>query len=54
VCTDRLKDAEAGYELGASSIDLIAQARGLLRRAKTEALIARVDHAAARLRMVRK
>lgn len=54
VCSARLKDAEAGYELGASSIDLIAQARGLLRRAKTEALIARVDHAAARLRMVRK
>jgi outer membrane protein TolC len=54
VCAARLTDAEAGYELGASSIDLIAQARGLLRRAKTEALLARVDHAAARLRMVRK
>jgi outer membrane protein TolC len=54
VCAARLADAEAGYELGASSIDLIAQARGLLRRAKTEALLARVDHAAARLRMVRK
>ncbi|HEX6241567.1 MAG TPA: TolC family protein [Polyangiales bacterium] len=54
VCSARLADAEAGYEMGVSSIDLIAQARGLLRRAKTEALLARVDHAAARLRMVRK
>jgi outer membrane protein TolC len=54
VCAMRLKDAEDGYELGASSIDLIAQARSLLRRAQTEALMARVDHAAARLRMVRK
>ncbi len=54
VCAARLKDAEDGYELGASSIDLIAQARSLLRRAQTEALMARVDHAAARLRMVRK
>lgn len=54
VCSARLKDAEAGYELGVSSIDLIGQARGLLRRAQTEALLARVDHAAARLRMVRK
>jgi outer membrane protein len=54
VCAARLKDAEDGYELGASSIDLIAQARSLLRRAETEALMARVDHAAARLRMVRK
>jgi outer membrane protein len=53
VCAMRLKDAEDGYELGASSIDLIAQARSLLRRAQTEALMARVDHAAARLRMVR-
>lgn len=53
VCAARLKDAEDGYELGASSIDLIAQARALLRRAETEALMARVDHAAARLRMVR-
>jgi outer membrane protein TolC len=53
VCATRLKDAEDGYELGASSIDLIAQARSLLRRAETEALLARVDHAAARLRMVR-
>ena len=54
VCSARLADAEAGYELGVSSIDLIAQARSLLRRAKTEALLARVDHAAARMRMVRK
>lgn len=53
VCATRLKDAEDGYELGASSIDLIAQARSLLRRAETEALLARVDHAAARLRMAR-
>jgi outer membrane protein TolC len=54
VCATRLKDAEDGYELGVSSIDLIAQARSLLRRAETEALLARVDHASARLRMVRK
>jgi outer membrane protein TolC len=54
VCAARLKDAEDGYELGVSSIDLIAQARSLLRRAETEALLARVDHAAARLRMVRR
>jgi outer membrane protein TolC len=53
VCAARLKDAEDGYELGATSIDLIAQARSLLRRAETEALLARVDHASARLRMVR-
>ena len=54
VCADRLKDAEDGYELGASSIDLISQARGLLRRAQTEELLARADHAAARLHMVQR
>jgi outer membrane protein len=54
VCAARLKDAEDGYELGASSIDLIGQARGMLRRARTEELLARADHAAARLRMVQR
>lgn len=54
VCSARLKDAENGYELGVSSVDLIAQARSLLRRAQTEALMARVDHVAARLRLVQK
>jgi outer membrane protein TolC len=51
VCAARLKDAEDGYELGASGIELIGQARGLLRRAQTEELLARTDHVAARLRM---
>jgi outer membrane protein TolC len=51
VCAARLKDAEDGYELGASGIELIGQARGLLRRARTEELLARADHVAARLRM---
>lgn len=54
VCAARLKDAEDGYDLGASSIELIGQARSLLRRAQTEALLARADHAAARLRMVQR
>jgi outer membrane protein TolC len=54
VCAARLKDAEAGYELGASSIELIGQARSLLRRARTEELMARADHAAARLQMVKR
>jgi outer membrane protein TolC len=52
VCATRLKDAEDGYELGAASIEQIGQARGLLRRAQTEELLARADHVAARLRMV--
>lgn len=51
VCRQRLQDAEEGYELGVSSIDAIGQARGLLRRAQTEALLARVDYASAKLRL---
>ena len=51
VCTQRLKEAEDGYELGATGIDAIAQARNLLRRAQTELLLTKISHRAAKLRM---
>ncbi len=50
VCKQRLTDVEAGYELAASTLDQIAQARSLLRRAQTEVLMARLSRAEAHLR----
>jgi outer membrane protein TolC len=46
----RVDDAEAGFQLGAVSQDQVAEARAALRRAETEALLARIDLAAAKLR----
>jgi outer membrane protein len=50
-CEQRVTEAEQGYELGASSIEQLAQARALLRRARTEVVIARVGRAEAALRV---
>ncbi len=46
-----LATTEAGYELGATTFEQIAQARATLRRAQTEELLARVAHAEASLMM---
>jgi outer membrane protein TolC len=51
VGSQRLEEAEEGYELGATGIDAISQARNLLRRAQTELLLAKVAHREARLRI---
>jgi outer membrane protein TolC len=51
ICEQRLSEAEQGYELGSGSLEQLAQARALLRRARTEVLLARVERAEARLRV---
>lgn len=51
VCTTRVSDAEAGYELGAMQFDQVQQARALLRRAETEVVLAQVARAEAILRV---
>jgi len=50
-CEQRASEAEQGYELGASSIEQLAQARALLRRARTEVVLAKVSRAEAALRI---
>lgn len=50
-CEQRVTEAEQGYELGASSIEQLTQARALLRRARTEVVLARVSRAEAALRV---
>jgi outer membrane protein len=50
VAEKRLAVAQRGYDLGATDIIQVGQARALLRRARTEALIARVEQADAQLR----
>jgi len=50
VCTTRVADVEAGYELGAMQFDQVQQARGMLRRAETEVVLAKVARAEAILR----
>ncbi len=47
---ERLAAAEAAYDQGVGSTDLIAAARETLRRARTEELLSRADLAEARLR----
>ena len=51
VCSTRVSDVEAGYELGAMQFDQVQQARAQLRRAQTELVLARVAHAEAILRV---
>jgi outer membrane protein len=51
VCEQRVSEAEQSYELGSGGLDQLAQARGLLRRAKTEVALARVGRAEAALRV---
>jgi len=51
VCKQRLTDVEAGYELAASTLDQIAQARAMLRRAQTEVLMAKLSRTEAHLRL---
>lgn len=50
VCTTRVADVEAGYELGAMQFDQVQQARAMLRRAQTEVVLAKVARAEAVLR----
>jgi outer membrane protein TolC len=50
VCSSRVTDVEAGYELGAMQFDQVQQARAQLRRAQTEVVLARVARAEAVLR----
>jgi outer membrane protein len=52
VCTTRVTDVEAGYELGAMQFDQVQQARSLLRRAETELVMAKVARAEAILRFL--
>lgn len=51
VCTKRLSDVEAGYEMGAMQFEQVVQARTLLRRAETELVMAKVTRAEAVLRV---
>jgi outer membrane protein TolC len=51
VCEQRVSEAEQSYELGKGSIDQLAQARALLRRARTEVVLARVARTEATLRV---
>jgi outer membrane protein TolC len=51
VCEQRVSEAEQSYELGVGSIDQLAQARALLRRARTEVVLARVARTEATLRV---
>jgi outer membrane protein TolC len=51
VCSTRVADVEAGYELGAMQFDQVQQARAQLRRAQTEVVLARVARAEAVLRL---
>ncbi len=50
VAEKRLIDAQNGYDLGVNGIEQIAEARALVRRARTEVLRSKVAHAEARLR----
>lgn len=52
-CETRLRQAEERYDLGAGSIEAIAEARTTLLRARSEVVLARVDRAAALLRLAR-
>jgi outer membrane protein len=49
-CTARLATVESGFELGAMTVEQIAEARTLLRRAQTEVLMAKLARAEAHLR----
>jgi outer membrane protein TolC len=49
VCKQRLHEAEQSYELGAGGIEALGQARGMLRRATTEVVLAKLAGARARL-----
>jgi len=49
VCEQRLREVEQAYELGAGGIDPIAQARGALRRAQSEVVLARLARVQAML-----
>lgn len=51
VCQTRVKDVEAGYEMGAMQFEQVQAARALLRRAETELVMARVARAEAVLRV---
>jgi outer membrane protein len=51
VVTQRVTEAEQSYELGATSLEPVAQARALLRRAQTEVVHARLAQAEAALRL---
>jgi outer membrane protein len=53
VVTQRVSEAEQSYELGASGLEPLAQARALLRRAQTELLHAKLALAEAQLRLSR-
>jgi cobalt-zinc-cadmium efflux system outer membrane protein len=52
-CETRLRQAEERYDLGAGSIEPIAEARTVLLRARSEVVLARVDRAGALLRLAR-
>jgi outer membrane protein TolC len=47
----RVQEAESGFELGAATLEQIAEARTALRRAEAESLLARIDKVAARMRL---
>jgi outer membrane protein TolC len=51
VVTQRVSEAEQSYELGATGLEPVAQARALLRRAQTEVVHARLAQAEAALRL---
>jgi outer membrane protein TolC len=51
VVTQRVSEAEQSYELGASGLEPVAQARALLRRAQTEVVHAKLACAEAELRL---
>lgn len=51
VAEQRTHEVEQAYELGVASIDQLAQARSLLRRAQTEIVLARIARAEAALRL---
>jgi len=53
VVTQRVSEAEQSYELGASGLEPLAQARALLRRAQTELVHAKLALAEAQLRLSR-
>jgi outer membrane protein TolC len=50
-CTQRLQEAEESYELAAGSIDQVAQAREMLRRARSEVVLAKLARVDAELRI---
>jgi outer membrane protein TolC len=51
IAEQRVREAEEAYDLGAASLDQLAQARALVRRAKTEIVLAKLARSDAALRL---